>query len=199
MSDIDVRSLASVPAEPWRNGGGTTQTLAANAAEWRVSVAQVECDGPYSRFDGITRVSVVLRGSGVMLDDGATSVRLEPGKAVEYDGGTAWNARLVDGPVIALNVMTAAGRYRTTVVSLVEAVVVRAGCAAIVIALDGACRYSEPITGKAGAVDAGQIIVASRVDRSLRIEPASIGSMADRAVAPPLLVTIEPAAAGTTE
>jgi hypothetical protein len=199
MSDIDVRPLASVPVEPWRNGGGVTQTLATNRTRWRVSLAQVERDGPYSRFDGVTRVSFVLRGNGVVLEDGATTVRLRPHQAVEYDGGQAWNARLVDGPVTALNVMSAAGRCRTTVIALVDAIVVPPGCAAIVVALGSECRYSEPGLDKPRSIGVGQIMVASHLDRPLRIEPALRTTAAGREVELPLLVTIEPATAGTTE
>lgn len=193
MSAIDVRALSSIPVEPWRNGGGVTQTLATHGAEWRVSVAQVERDGPYSRFDGIERVSFLLRGKGVSLRHGASVIRLAPLTAVEYDGGTAWDATLVDGPVTALNVMTAAGRYRTTVNPIAAATIVPPGCAAIVIALDSACRYSEPDIGTDGAIAPGQFMIASGVDRPLRVEPVHHGA------SPPIIVTIEAATARTTE
>lgn len=193
MSTIDVRALSSVAVEPWRNGGGVTQTLARHGAEWRVSVAQVERDGPYSRFDGIERLSFLLRGKGVTLRHGASVIRLAPLTAVEYDGGTAWDATLVDGPVTALNVMTAAGRYRTTVNPIVVATIVPPGCAAIVISLDSACRYSEPDIGTDSAIAPGQFMIASGIDRPLRFEPAHHGAT------PPIIVTIEPVTARTTD
>ena len=189
MSAIDVRPLSSVPAEPWRNGGGITRTLATNGTQWRVSVAQIERDGPYSQFDGITRVSFILRGNGVTLRDGSSVARLEPFKAVEYDGGKEWNASLVDGPVTALTVMTVAGRYRTTLDAIVAATIVPPGRAAIVIALDSGLRYSEPGTSRAGIVEPGQFMVVSSVDRTLRLEPD------DRGAKPATIVTIRPATA----
>ncbi|MEX3955478.1 HutD family protein [Trinickia sp. EG282A] len=193
MSAIDVRALSSVPVEPWRNGGGVTQTLATHGTEWRVSVAQVERDGPYSRFDSIARVSFLLRGKGVTLRHRASVIRLAPLTAVEYDGGTEWDATLVDGPVTALNIMTAAGRYRTTVNPIVVATIVPPGCAAIVIALDSACRYSEPDIGTDGSIQPGQFMIVISVDRPLRVEPAHHGA------APPLIVTIEPVPARTPD
>ncbi|RDV00243.1 HutD/Ves family protein [Trinickia dinghuensis] len=201
MSAIDIRPLSSVPAEPWRNGGGITRTLATNGKAWRVSVAQVERDGPYSRFEGITRVSFVLRGRGVTLraaePRSSAVVALEPFEAVEYDGGIEWDASLVDGPVTALNVMSAAGRYRVTVDAIVVATIVPPGCAAIVVALDSELRYSygEPGASGAGAgtVEAGQFMVVHSVDRPLRLEPNSRGAK------PPIIVTIQSAAAGTTD
>ena len=193
MSAIHVRSLSSIPAEAWRNGGGMTQTLATNGTQWRVSVAQVERDGPYSRFEGITRASLVLRGKGVTLRWKESMIRLKPFEPVEYDGGSAWNACLVDGPVTALNVMTAAGRYRTTIDAVVVATIVPPGRAAIMIALDSGCRYREPDIGTAGTIEPGQFMVINSAERPLHVEPAALGAT------PPVLVTIAPAMAGATD
>ena len=64
-------SLASVPPQPWKNGGGTTRELLAwpTGADWRVrlSVAEVVADGPFSRFEGVQRWFAVLGGAGVRL------------------------------------------------------------------------------------------------------------------------------------
>ncbi|MDG0024359.1 HutD family protein [Trinickia sp. Y13] len=196
MSAIEIRSLSSVPVEPWRNGGGVTQTLAASGNAWRVSVAQVERDGPYSRFDGVARISFVLGGNGVMLVDGASIVRLLPFTAVEYDGGAAWNASLVDGPVTALNVMTETGRCRAKVAAVVDTLSVSPGCTAIVIALDSECSYRGAWDTKAfGTLAPGQFMVACEVDRALLLAPATYAPAARQWARPPVLVTIEPATA----
>lgn len=198
MSAIDVRPISSVPVEPWRNGGGITRTIAARGSEWRISLAQVERDGPYSRFDGITRVSFVLRGSGVVLRHEATTVLLEPFEAVEYDGGKAWNASLVNGPVTALNVMSVAGRYRTRLRAIRDVTTVPPGCAAVVVALDSGCGYVEPGTSASGTVGPGQIMVVNEVDRPLRLVPAVCAPAACHGTKPPVLVTVEPAGARGT-
>ena len=57
---------------PWKNGGGTTRELLSwppGVADWhwRISVAQVETEGPFSRFDGVQRWFAVLDGEGVEL------------------------------------------------------------------------------------------------------------------------------------
>ncbi|CAB3725532.1 Protein Ves [Achromobacter deleyi] len=74
----------ALPPEPWKNGGGVTRTLAADkdaaesaAARWRVSIADITRDGPYSRFAGDDRVSVVLSGAGVVLRDTRAGLRDE--------------------------------------------------------------------------------------------------------------------------
>ena len=68
-------SLADVPPSPWKNGGGVTHELVAwpSASNWlwRMSVAEVESSGPFSRFEGVQRWFVVLSGAGVQLNIGA--------------------------------------------------------------------------------------------------------------------------------
>lgn len=67
--------LATRPVTPWKNGGGTTQEIACGTApdaapgafDWRVSVARIEADGPFSSFPGVARVIVLLDGAGVRL------------------------------------------------------------------------------------------------------------------------------------
>jgi uncharacterized protein len=159
-----VRRIDSIVQEPWRNGGGITRAVAQHGDNWRVSIAEIERNGPYSRFDGIARISLVLRGHGVVLRHDDDIVRLERFEAVEYDGGTAWQATLVDGLVTALNVMTQNGVYRAHVQAIVQAVTLKPGCAAIIVALDGACRCD------AFAIDAGHVGVIENVAQAMRIE-----------------------------
>ena len=72
--DWHIISLADMPPSPWKNGGGVTRELAAwpNTQDWvwRMSVAEVASDGPFSRFDGVQRWFAVLGGAGVRLDLG---------------------------------------------------------------------------------------------------------------------------------
>jgi environmental stress-induced protein Ves len=61
---------------PWANGGGSTRQVAidppgatlAGAFRWRVSIAQIASDGPFSRLPGIDRAMWLVRGNGVRLD-----------------------------------------------------------------------------------------------------------------------------------
>ena len=52
-------AAASVAATPWRNGGGRTRELLVwpSAQDWRLrlSLADIEHDGPFSAFPRITR------------------------------------------------------------------------------------------------------------------------------------------------
>ena len=62
---------ADIAPQRWRNGGGWTRELLAwpDAAGWqvRLSVADVERDGPFSAFPGVQRWFAVLEGEGVEL------------------------------------------------------------------------------------------------------------------------------------
>ena len=63
--------LEEVAPSPWRNGGGVTRELIAWPTpqdwDWRISVAEIEKDGPFSRFEGVERWFAVLGGAGVRL------------------------------------------------------------------------------------------------------------------------------------
>jgi environmental stress-induced protein Ves len=109
--------LGDVPPTRWRNGGGVTrELLAAPSAEdwtWRVSVADVEADGPFSAFAGVERWFAVLDGAGVELDVDGLLHRLGPGDpALQFDGGAATRCRLIDGPTRDFNLMLRGARGR---------------------------------------------------------------------------------------
>ena len=71
---------------PWKNGGGVTTEIAVfpEAAglddfEWRLSMATVATDGPFSLFAGVDRTLAVLDGEGIVLSvDGMADATLTP-------------------------------------------------------------------------------------------------------------------------
>ena len=112
-------SWLALPPEPWKNGGGVTRTLAADpAGHWRVSIADIDRDGPYSRFPGHDRVSVVLSGAGVALRGDGVAVALRPREPALFSGDVALQSRLEDGPVRVLNLFVQRGRARARVACL---------------------------------------------------------------------------------
>ena len=103
-----------VPPQPWRNGGGRTRELLAwpSAADWalRISLADIDADGPFSSFDGAQRWFAVISGAGVTLHFGNASQQLTPRDApLCFDGALAPMCRLLNGPTRDLNLMTRSG------------------------------------------------------------------------------------------
>jgi cation diffusion facilitator family transporter len=114
-----VRKL--VPADyrtlPWKNGGGTTTEIAVFPASaglsetpfiWRISIAEVEKDGPFSAYPGYERIIMLVNGPGMVLDRGSTSPPIELKRPLEpksFAGEEAVTARLVDGPCRDFNLM----------------------------------------------------------------------------------------------
>lgn len=105
-----LTSLDSAAPAPWRNGGGVTRELAAQPAGadwiWRISVAEVAADGPFSRFPGVQRWFAVLGGAGVILKLPGAEHRLTLATApLSFDGEQPVACELLDGPTRDLNLM----------------------------------------------------------------------------------------------
>lgn len=106
--------LASAAPQPWRNGAGTTRELLAGPHstdwQWRVSVAEISADGPFSAYAGVARWFAVLRGEGVVLAQGDDRLALHAGDApLAFDGADAPRCSLLAGPTQDLNLMLRGG------------------------------------------------------------------------------------------
>ncbi|MFD9208130.1 HutD family protein [Streptomyces sioyaensis] len=118
-----ILRAAGRAAAPWSNGGGVTREIAVHPPgagwdgfAWRVSLADVTRDGPYSPLPGVRRILTVVDGAGLELTvDGIP--RPLPGRYRPYvfPGGATTVSRLLDGPVVNLNVMLRDGRAAATV------------------------------------------------------------------------------------
>ena len=105
---------------PWKNGGGETVEIAVFPEDaaladfgWRVSMATVASDGPFSVFPGIDRTLAVLSGDGMDLSiEGIGERLLTPDSAaLAFPADAPTTARLTGGPITDLNVMTRRGRF----------------------------------------------------------------------------------------
>jgi environmental stress-induced protein Ves len=108
-----ARYVDLTPAS-WRNGGGVTRQIAVFPPEagledfhWRVSMAVVGSDGPFSVFPDVDRVLWLLSGDGMELrrQDGSSHV-LHPGERLDFPADEQTEALLPGGPVEDLNIMT---------------------------------------------------------------------------------------------
>lgn len=105
-----LTSLDGAAPAPWRNGGGVTRELAAQPGgadwTWRISVAEVAADGPFSSFPGVQRWFAVLGGAGVILKRAGAEHRLTLASApLSFDGEEAVACELLHGPTRDLNLM----------------------------------------------------------------------------------------------
>ena len=115
--------LHRIAPQPWKNGAGLTREIAAAAAgsdgfDWRISVAEVARDAPFSAFPGIDRCIVLLHGAGLRLraDDGSLDHRLDtPCEPFHFAGDVALHATLLGGPSSDFNVMVRRGVFRCAV------------------------------------------------------------------------------------
>jgi environmental stress-induced protein Ves len=98
---------------PWKNGGGTTTQLAVypsdlpDTFEWRISIADIETNGPFSTFAGYDRFIALLEGVGMELRfDDTESVRLERRlQFVKFAGERRTEGVLISGKVRDFNVI----------------------------------------------------------------------------------------------
>lgn len=166
----------------WRNGGGETREVCAwppgaglEDFAWRVSVATIERDGPFSRFPGMERITVLLDGAGLRLSDGVGHVRLSsPFAQVAFDGALQWKCELEEGRVQVFNVMVRAG-MAARVVAADSPFVVRAARFRVVYAAHG------PARGEAGTeafvlAERDACVVSDANDLPFRVEPSALGA-----------------------
>ncbi|MFI6462059.1 HutD family protein [Streptomyces sp. NPDC050538] len=152
-------------AVPWKNGGGVTREIAAwpEGADmddfvWRVSLAEVATDGPFSAFPDVDRTLTVVEGAGMDLTVGGerrlVNTRYEPR---DFRGDVPTDCRLLDGPVVNLNVMWRRGAVSTAAVPTVAVVRgrLRLGAGTLVVALDGPAEVAGVALGPYDAAQLG--------------------------------------------
>ncbi|MBD9495040.1 MULTISPECIES: HutD family protein [unclassified Ensifer] len=167
---------------PWKNGGGETVEIAIipeNASladfDWRVSMATVATDGPFSSFPGIDRTLSILQGKGMRLMIEGRKPALLTGETapLPFPADVATSATLVDGPIVDLNVMTRRGRLTHSVQRLALDHPHRAeslGGTTLVLCHGGAVRLTaSDATAELAAGDTAVLTGAA----SLTIEPAA--------------------------
>jgi environmental stress-induced protein Ves len=102
---------------PWKNGGGITTEiwvspedsgLAGAPFDWRVSIADVATDGPFSKFTGYDRHIMLLDGQGMRLEtEEHGNIDLRPYRPAAFSGDWTVTGKLVAGPVRDFNLMVA--------------------------------------------------------------------------------------------
>lgn len=114
--------LSSIPATPWKNGGGTTREIVCwppgaslDRFEWRVSVATIGAAGSFSIFPGVQRQIMLLDGDGVRLrsPDGAIDHVLDQRwQPFSFPGDIALDCTPLGGLSTDFNLMRRGTRWR---------------------------------------------------------------------------------------
>jgi len=99
----------------WPNGRGTSyeiasQTPGVSGWTWRVAIAPVVEDCDFSHFENVHRQLLIISGGEMVLDVGGETVICKPGEVAVFAGDIATTAKLVDGPIVDLNLMTVRGK-----------------------------------------------------------------------------------------
>jgi environmental stress-induced protein Ves len=141
---------------PWKNGGGTTtQLLVAPEGTsvgdrflYRMSVADVASDGPFSTFPGYARHLVVVSGEGMRLALPDGDVELRPFAPVAFSGDDAAYGVLASGAVRDVNLIVDRARATGSLV-----------CLEVDAPLDLACDAGETciVHVLAGALDVADV------------------------------------------
>lgn len=187
---MTIRVLRSFDyiARPWKNGGGTTRDIVVSPAhatldtfDWRLSLAHVDRDGPFSRFENVDR-TIVLLGGAMTLHEQDRRIDLALNEPFAFAGEHAIEARVGSGSTLGFNVMTRRGRATHTVrresFSDRSSIEVRAGRSIVLFALErGLIVDGERLDAHdTTIIDAGRVSVEPVADSAaaLVIEIADI-------------------------
>ncbi len=171
---------------PWANGRGTTAEVIAwppDATEWtwRLSIATVAEDGPFSVFPGLDRHITIVEGDGIALRvDGSPETLVRVGEpAYSFPGDAATTGRLLQGPILDLNLMV----RRIAATGQLDVAAVQAGAA---VQLPEDARAVAVISGEVAAggdrvgpqdvvlLDAGPLALTAMVDSVVAIAVVSL-------------------------
>ncbi|MFE4533975.1 HutD family protein [Streptomyces scopuliridis] len=157
-----ILRAAGRAAVPWKNGGGVTREIAswpegAGTADfdWRISVADVAADGPFSTFPGVDRTLTVVEGAGMdlMVGDRRELVD-ERGVPADFPGDLPTHCLLLAGPVVNFNVMWHRERVSASVAVVRGClpVPVPPGATVVAVALEGPATLGSVMLTRYDAV-----------------------------------------------
>ncbi|MFE6844887.1 HutD family protein [Streptomyces sp. NPDC057686] len=166
--EVRILRAGDRAAVAWKNGGGVTREIAAwpegaGMADfgWRISLAEVAADGPFSAFPGVDRTLTLAEGAGMDLTvAGARRLVDERYAPQDFPGDAPTECTLLDGPVVNFNVMYRRDRVhaQTAVVRGTLALTAVPGESLLVVALQGPAELGPETEGGTGAgVPAGPV------------------------------------------
>jgi environmental stress-induced protein Ves len=163
-------------AMPWRNGAGTTHEIMVDDTpgtssapfRWRLSMADLTGDGPFSELPDVDRILVLLAGDDVeLMIDGAAPAPLGHHEAIAFPGDVPTSLTMAAGTGRDLNLMWDRTRAEGSVAILQIGDEVRIDApTAFAIALGGSANVAiddeEHVLGEQDALqvdDGGTLVV----------------------------------------
>jgi environmental stress-induced protein Ves len=135
---------------PWANGRGTSYEIASDRNDsgewtWRLAMAPVNEDGPFSRIECVNRSLAVVEGAGMLLSVDRKKLQCLPMQVVRFRGDAITDATLLDGPITDINLMVR--RKKTDGEMAIVSDAGRVADASIIVAVGGSaqikCRDSS--------------------------------------------------------
>lgn len=123
--NIQIIRYEECESSLWKNGGGSTKQLLIwpkgadlSNFDFRISIATISSDGPFSLFHGIDRQLCILEGEGVRINikgndlGQSEEIILRPNDPPFcFSGETQIESKLLDKQILDFNVMTRRGNY----------------------------------------------------------------------------------------
>jgi uncharacterized protein len=105
---------------PWRNGLGVSWDIAqeggGEAFDWRLALAKIDADVPFSHYPDVDRVFTLIAGEGLTLDiEGRGAIGIAKYRPVNFPGDRPTACRLKAGPCRALNLFLKRGAFAADV------------------------------------------------------------------------------------
>ena len=129
---------------PWPNGMGITYEVVrapeSGDFDWRISLADIDNDCPFSVLEGIDRWIVLMEGDYMVLKNETDEHKIVEDAPFFYPGEIAFDCTLGGGPARDLNIMTRRGKTdsHVEVFSAGEHVIDASADTHIIVALKGA-------------------------------------------------------------
>lgn len=169
---------------PWKNGGGETTEIAVwpkNALlddfEWRVSMARVEADGPFSPFADVDRTLVILEGAGLELtiENQPSLVLTKDALPTSFPADIPTFATLRAGAIVDLNIMTRRGVFRHSVEKISKTYSVEVDCSSDMTLVFARLPVNLSYANGGTALDTSDaVFVKSKEERPLHFKAEKI-------------------------
>ncbi len=126
-----ITSPSQFKTIPWKNGKGNTIELAINTGasldnfDWRISMADVVENGPFSDFSGYLRHLILIKGQSITLghDDQGTDFLTQHLNYAKFLGSNKTTGILPAGPITDFNIITREHLYDVDVFTSVDATI----------------------------------------------------------------------------